>query len=587
MIRFSAWRTVAVMAAAIAIFVFFFTVAVGRLLAIEPDVTRDFGENLVLSMAQNEKTVLTFLDTLHRYSTGEGSVDKEQLAEKFDLVWSRVAVVDAGNLAERLRAAPAAAETMTTLNAALGVADPLVAALEPGDRAGARQIENLLVPLLPELGRATFAASHADLNRLSAQTETRQHAIFTVIGTMLGILFSVAILIGILLVELRSHRVLARLAQAAEHDARASEQRALDSERLLRTIIDAVPAIINVKDTQSRYVWMNAYQGKAYGVRPEDAVGHTSEEFTGATYGGISRSLDLEVMTSGMAQSFHERAFVDRDGREITWWTAKAPLLGADGAPRYVVTVALDISRLKRVEAARRNLSRYFSPNVVEMLAARDSAGAEEAHRAEVAVLFADLHDFTRLAARTKAEEVLVLLRDLLRRLTDAVLRHDGTLEKYLGDGLMATFGTPVSTGRDGANAVLAGLEMLDVIEELNAARRQAGEEPLRLGVGIHYGPVLLGDIGSAQRAEYAVIGDTVNLASRLQGLTRRLGCDIVVSEDLADAVAAEGGATILPAFQANFSPRREFIDGYENAVAVRTLKRSADKEPLALDCVA
>ena len=80
MIRFSAWRTVAVMAAAIAIFVFFFTVAVGRLLAIEPDVTRDFGENLVLSMAQNEKTVLTFLDTLYRYSTGEGSVDKEQLA---------------------------------------------------------------------------------------------------------------------------------------------------------------------------------------------------------------------------------------------------------------------------------------------------------------------------------------------------------------------------------------------------------------------------------------------------------------------------------------------------------------------------
>ena len=404
---------------------------------------------------------------------------------------------------------------------------------------------------------------------------------------MLGILFSVAILIGILLVELRSHRVLARLAQAAEQDARASEQRALDSERLLRTVIDAVPAIINIKDTESRYVWMNAYQGKAYGVRPEDAVGHTSEEFTGASYGGVSRSLDLEVMQSGTAQSFHERTFTDRNGREITWWTAKAPLLGADGAPRYVVTVALDISMLKRVEAARRNLSRYFSPNVVEMLAARDSAGAEEAHRTEVAVLFADLHDFTRLAARTKPEEVLALLRELLRRLTDAVLRHDGTLEKYLGDGLMATFGTPVSTGRDAANAVMAGLEMLEVIEELNAARRLAGEEWLRLGVGIHYGPVLLGDIGSAQRAEYAVVGDTVNLASRLQGLTRRLGCDIVVSEDFAAAVAAEGGATILPGFKANFSPSREFIDGYEDAVAVRTLRRRVGKHALTLDCVA
>ena len=174
MIRFSAWRTIAVMAAAIAIFVFFFTVAVGRLLAIEPDVTRDFGENLVLSMAQNEKTVLSFLDSLQRYATGEGSVSEEQLAEKFDLVWSRVALVNAGNLAERLGAAPGAAETVAKLTAVLGQIDPLVAGLKPGDRAGARQIENLLVPLLPELGRATFAASHADLDRLSAQTETRR-----------------------------------------------------------------------------------------------------------------------------------------------------------------------------------------------------------------------------------------------------------------------------------------------------------------------------------------------------------------------------------------------------------------------------
>jgi adenylate cyclase len=145
----------------------------------------------------------------------------------------------------------------------------------------------------------------------------------------------------------------------------------------------------------------------------------------------------------------------------------------------------------------RANLARYFSPRIVDALAQADQPLNTVRHQ-PVAVLFADVVGFTRLSEQQAPEEVIALLRDLHGRLEAAVFEHEGTLDKYLGDGVMATFGTPTAGPRDAANALACGRAMLASVAAWNRARTSAGAAPVRLSVGIHHGDVVLGDIGSS-----------------------------------------------------------------------------------------
>ncbi len=187
----------------------------------------------------------------------------------------------------------------------------------------------------------------------------------------------------------------------------------------------------------------------------------------------------------------------------------------------------------------RANLARYFPPTMVDRLAELDEPlGTVRAQ--PVAVLFADIVGFTRLAERQAPEQVIALLREFHALMERAVFDHHGTLDKYLGDGLMATFGTPEAGPRDAANALAAARAMLAAIDEWNAERAAADEPPIRLSIGLHYGEAVLGDVGSERRMEFAVLGDTVNVASRLEEKTRGLDCAIVASDALVAATRAE-----------------------------------------------
>lgn len=190
------------------------------------------------------------------------------------------------------------------------------------------------------------------------------------------------------------------------------------------------------------------------------------------------------------------------------------------------------------LERERANLSRYFSPNVVEELSQNDTP-LREVREQDVAVLFVDLVGFTSYAAERPGRDVIETLRAFHGRMEACVFAHGGTLDKYLGDGLMATFGTPITGPDDAHRALACGHAMLAAVERLNHERKTEGLDLLKVSVGVHFGPVVLGDIG-ANRLEFAVIGNTVNVASRVEGLSRDLGVRLVVSDALYEKVGSD-----------------------------------------------
>jgi len=202
-----------------------------------------------------------------------------------------------------------------------------------------------------------------------------------------------------------------------------------------------------------------------------------------------------------------------------------------------------EIARLREVhrqrdeaQRMRANLARYFSPNIVDILAAQDEP-LGPVRRQNVAVLFADIVGFTRLAETTDPEEVMDTLREYHRRMSAQVFACSGTIEKFIGDALLATFGVPTAGERDCVNALRCAVAMLRQLEQWNAERGAAGLAPIRMGIGLNYGPVVLGDIGGEHGMSFTVIGDTVNTASRLQDLTRALETPLVVGDALVQAV--------------------------------------------------
>ena len=154
------------------------------------------------------------------------------------------------------------------------------------------------------------------------------------------------------------------------------------------------------------------------------------------------------------------------------------------------------------------------------------------------------------------------------------VFEHHGTLDKFLGDGLMATFGTPDPGPNDAANAIRCVLAMLAEMNDWNAERSSAGNDPIKLSVGVHYGDVVLGEVGSERRLEFTVLGDVVNVASRLEGLTRILGTRAVISDALVTAVKSEKIADrTLTSILGDFQPgEQQALRGRDNKISVWTL---------------
>jgi adenylate cyclase len=180
------------------------------------------------------------------------------------------------------------------------------------------------------------------------------------------------------------------------------------------------------------------------------------------------------------------------------------------------------------------------SPQVVERLLAAGPTAATDTRR--VAVMFVDIRGFTAAASTRTPQQVVDRLDAAFAVLVDIVDRNGGIVNKFLGDGFLALFGAPFEDPNAAAHAVTAAREMLAAIEQHNVG----SDWPLRIGIGLHLGNVVAGSVGSPRRKEYTVIGDTVNLASRIEGLNKELGSQLLISNAVHQAIGNVEGAVSL-----------------------------------------
>lgn len=199
-----------------------------------------------------------------------------------------------------------------------------------------------------------------------------------------------------------------------------------------------------------------------------------------------------------------------------------------------VLVLIEDISEGKRMQGAMR---RFMTQKVVDQVLGRGDE-LMFGTSCTASVLFADIRNFTSMAEALTARETVDMLNEAFTDFVEAVVAQDGVLDKFIGDAIMAVYGAPLSSGQDALNAVESGAQMLRMLGELNQRRSARSLPPLRLGVGIATGEVVAGTIGSPKRMDYTVIGDSVNLASRLQDLTKPYGVEMLVCETTAALTA-------------------------------------------------
>ena len=329
-------------------------------------------------------------------------------------------------------------------------------------------------------------------------------------------------------------------------------------EARVRAILDtAFDAIITI-DAMGKILEFNAAAARIFGYSRNEVIGRL-----------VSETIIPESLRDTHEVSL--RRYVETGQRAILGRMTEMEGLRADGSRvpielsitevplpegRLFTVILRDLTERKRferqlaqAEKQRASLTRYFSPNMVDEI--MEAGGRIEGTRTlQATVLFADLINFTAMSAAMPGKDVIAMLREFHELVEQAVFGNHGTLDKYMGDGLMATFGTPRPGRSDTTNAVACARFLVQALNRWNARRAASGLPAIQIGVGVHFGEVTLGDVGSVRRLEFTVVGDTVNLASRIEAMSRPLQTAIVASHAVIAAARQEGGEAMLAGFR-------------------------------------
>ncbi len=259
-------------------------------------------------------------------------------------------------------------------------------------------------------------------------------------------------------------------------------------------------------------------------------------------------------------------------------WSLWLPLIGplaAFVALQFVVGVRRVLQEQRGREVVNRMFGTYLSPELLQKMLKEKKGVVVRSERRPVTILFSDLRDFTKMSESMGQDELIALLNEYLAAMVECIHEERGTLHKFIGDAVMAVWGDLSSEGIevDAARAARAAQNMHRRLAELNVGWRAAGRAELRMGVGLNHGTVLVGNIGSPRRMEFTVIGDAVNLASRLESLTKELAVDTLVGEALEPLLTGRGF---------RLEPRGTVpVKGKALPVAVYALSSAAEQKPV------
>jgi len=280
--------------------------------------------------------------------------------------------------------------------------------------------------------------------------------------------------------------------------------------------------------------------------RVEDSLGHGARHYVPEQTLRVTLQVGddqagegpLHLALPDPAQADHYRTWGDPNAPLLTADQVKSlersvnltvnPLTNPEGKVLGGLLVLEDISQEKRMKST---LYRYMTPGVAERVMALGDDVLMKGERKDVTVLFSDIRGYTTLTENLEADKVVEMLNAYFETMVEAVFNFEGTLDKFIGDALMAVFGAPLPLSNHAWSAVQSALDMRRRLAAFNYARRHLKQPEIRIGIGISSGEVVSGNIGSQRKMEYTVIGDGVNLSSRLEGVTKEYGCDIVISE--------------------------------------------------------
>lgn len=293
------------------------------------------------------------------------------------------------------------------------------------------------------------------------------------------------------------------------------------NENILASASDAIVTV----ETDGKIIKINE-AGKSLLAGGEDAVDRNIRELFLDGQSHIIETVE-RVIRSARSDIALDFDFTTKIGDTVSAHVKTDALSDADGTVIGALLSFEDLSDEKRLKSS---MSRYLSADIVDqvMEGGLDALGGTDQ---EVSVLFADIRGFTTISEALTATEIVEMLNEYFTRMVDEIFDKNGVLDKFIGDAIMAIFGTPFPASTDADDSVRAALNMCRSLEAMNAERRSKDLPEIKMGIGINSGRAVVGNIGSPKRMEYTVIGDSVNLASRVEGLTKHYGVEVLVTE--------------------------------------------------------